>query len=398
MDMFSRFLKTARRSRNSKPPELRKRFACWLVLLTVFLSGCSGGNVRSGGIDLEDLFTVKTVTLPALATALPSRTLTPSPTMRSTSTPPPDATATETPVPINSPTPVAVDISQMLNAQNDLMELIDDVTFPDGSTLSPGEMFVKSWRIKNAGDTIWNNGYKLLVAYSSPFKSPQRTHAIFIRTTDLIDFSISTWGPRQYNVGKDQIIDLAIPLQAPSEPGDYVAEFYLVNDQNELIQPKFWVQFKVALPPEAAAATEQAAMKLTAAVNATVVPLQQETPVHQTYDWSGEWIIRDPFSDIGMIPHQAWLTQSGDEVRGFFYDTDDEPVLIEGAIENYGQRLKGKLAQPWQNKAIAFEWRLLLAGDQFYSVTDNGAVQFGSVCGGKDGKRFPETCSLPRGD
>lgn len=341
---------------------------------------------------------VKTVTLPALATALPSRTLTPSPTMRSTSTPPPEATATETPVPINSPTPVVVDISQMLNAQNDLMELIDDVTFPDGSTLAPGEMFVKSWRIKNTGDTIWNNGYKLLVAYSSPFKSPQRTHAIFIRTTDLIDFSISTWGPRQYNVGKDQIIDLAIPLQAPSEPGDYVAEFYLVNDQNELVQPKFWVQFNVALPPEAVAATEQAALEQTAAVNATVVPLQQKTPVHQTYDWSGEWIIRDPFSDIGMIPHQAWLTQSGDEVRGFFYDTDDEPVLIEGTVENFGQRLKGKLAQPWQNKAISFEWRLLLAGDQFYSVTDNGSVQFGSVCGGKDGKRFPETCSLPRGD
>ena len=368
-----------------------------VVMLLLLLSGCtSGRNLQ--GFDPGDLFSVKTVTLPALATALPSRTLTPTATRRSTSTSLPDATETRTPVPIFSPTPVVVDILTMLNAQNDKLELVEDVTIPDGSILRPGEMFVKSWRLKNVGDTIWNNGYQLLVAYTTPFASPQRSHAIFIRTTNLIDFSISTWGPRQYNVGKDQEVDLVIPLQAPKEPGDYVAEFFLVNQNNELIYPKFWIQFKVVLSKEAVAATAFAEQQLTATVDTSEVPALQDTPQPKEFDWSGEWLIRDPFSDMGMIPQHAWLMQDGEEVLGFFYDTDDEPVLIEGRTENYGQRLKGKFAQPWQNKAIAFEWRLLHTGDQFYSVTATGATEFGSVCGGRNGKKFPDTCSLPKGD
>lgn len=37
---------------------------------------------------------------------------------------------------------------------------VSDVTIPDGTMMSPGQSFTKTWQIKNSGSTIWS-GYSL---------------------------------------------------------------------------------------------------------------------------------------------------------------------------------------------------------------------------------------------
>jgi len=273
-----------------------------------------------------------------------------------------------------------------------------DITIPDGTTVSPREMFVKSWRLQNMGNLIWTKNYRVVIAYTNPFGAPQTTSAIFIQPTELIDFSISSWGPRLYNVRKGGTADLVLPLQAPETPGEYRVEFFMINEADEIVTPRFWIYFNVEQTPEQAAATQTAIALASQTPDLTSTPTPEPTISVPAYDWSGEWIFRDPFDDIALNPVRGWLTQNGTEVKGFFYDTDNEPVIIEGTVQQDGRVLEGKFAWPWQNRAAPFVWRMIASRNQFYSVSENGQLAFGSICGSRNGMPFPDHCALPRGD
>ncbi|HQF80606.1 MAG TPA: NBR1-Ig-like domain-containing protein [Flexilinea sp.] len=383
---------------NPKQSGIPMRLRIWIVLCMLIISGCSKTDSHrplSGGI--TDLFTLKTVTMPALASSRPTKTATPTPTSEKSLTATITPTETSTPIPIVTPTSFFVDISAYPFSASDKLEMVDDITIPDGTMLKPGQMFIKSWRIKNVGNKIWNNNYRLALAYSNPFNTPQMTHAIFIQPTELIDFAISTWNPRQYNVGVNDTVDLVIPLQAPEQAGDYMVEFFLINSDDEIVPPKIWIRFSVELLPQFATQTAVAIAELTETATPPSERVRVPTPTPQPFDWTGTWLIRNPYSDTGMIPVQAWLTQSGDTVTGFFYDTDEEPVLIEGTVDRESQGFIGKFAQPWQNRAVPVKWRMLINRNQFYAVTDSGETEFGTICGGRNGMAFPEHCSMPPG-
>ena len=77
------------------------------------------------------------------------------------------ATETQTPLPataIPSPTetlglPTATSAGGVPSV--DQATFVADVTVPDGSNFSPGQAFVKTWRIQNSGATTWNTSFKL---------------------------------------------------------------------------------------------------------------------------------------------------------------------------------------------------------------------------------------------
>lgn len=374
----------------------------FLILPLPILSGCSPTVIRDSLREkINDLFIVKTITMPVLVTSRPSKTstitATPAQAM-STVSPSSTIAATETIKPVSTPTEVSADISLFPESDTDFLEVITDVTIPDGTIFSPNEMFIKSWRLKNAGNQIWNDEYRIVIGYSNPFGSPQMARAIFIQETDLVDFAISSWGPRQYNVRNGGIVDLAIPLQAPNIPGEYVADFFLINSENEIVTPKFWIQFKVELNPELIAKTNTAAVQLSQTPDLTLTPTASPTPELVSFDWTGKWLIRDPFDPVAINTTWSWFTQTGKEVLGFFYDAQGEPVLIEATVMENGRTLEGKFAWPWQNRAAPFTWRMLANKNQFYSVTEDGKMAFGSICGGRNGKNLPEYCSMPSGD
>ena len=372
----------------------------YLILLLPILNSCSPMSIRDSARNkFSDLFIVKTITMPVLATSRPTKTpamtITPTQAILIAS---PSATWTATSKPVSTPTEVFADISLFPESSADFLEIIDDVTIPDGTIFAPNEMFIKSWRLKNAGNQIWNDEYRIIIGYSNPFGSPQMTRAVFIQETNLIDFAISSWGPRQYNVRNGGIVDLAIPLQAPEIPGEYVADFFLINSDNEIVTPKFWIQFKVELNPDQIAGTNTAAVQLSQTPDLTSTPTASPTPESVRYDWTGKWLLRDPFDPVAMKTTWGWFTQTGNEVLGFFYDAQSEPVLIEATVSEDGRSLEGKFAWPWQNRAAPFSWRMLANRNQFYSVTEDGKMAFGSMCGGRNEKNLPEYCSMPSGD
>ena len=42
---------------------------------------------------------------------------------------------------------------------------VADVTIVDGTAMTPGQDFVKTWKIKNTGDCTWGDGYGLIYSY-----------------------------------------------------------------------------------------------------------------------------------------------------------------------------------------------------------------------------------------
>ena len=65
-------------------------------------------------------------------------------------------------------------VAQVTNAEGTPIALCDkyswdittvDVNVPDNTTMSPGQDFIKTWKIKNIGTCTWGEGYKLIFSY-----------------------------------------------------------------------------------------------------------------------------------------------------------------------------------------------------------------------------------------
>jgi hypothetical protein len=128
-----------------------------------------------------------------------------------TNTPVP-ATATAIPA-TNTPVPTAVSFC-------DWAIFVKDVTFPDGTQLSPGEVFTKTWRLQNRGTCTWTPDYDV-VFYSGAQMSG---------TTMQVPGYIAA----------GQSVDVAVTFTAPSTPGHYVGYWMLRNSSGRLFGTGAW--------------------------------------------------------------------------------------------------------------------------------------------------------------
>jgi len=71
-------------------------------------------------------------------------------------TPPPQPTAIG-----DTPTPLLAVSSTDLITCSDSLRFIEDVTFPDGTVVHPGEKIEKIWRVENNGTCSWDARYRL---------------------------------------------------------------------------------------------------------------------------------------------------------------------------------------------------------------------------------------------
>jgi Ig-like domain-containing protein len=85
-----------------------------------------------------------------------------------------------------------------------------DVNIPDGSQMTPGQQFVKTWRIKNAGICTWGSGYKMVYAGYSDLMSgiPQPINGV---------------------IGPGQEIEISVQFKAPAKAGEYVSAWTMQN-------------------------------------------------------------------------------------------------------------------------------------------------------------------------
>ena len=164
-----------------------KQLALWLMGAS-FLAGCS--------------ISMSTVSPPATATLeLPTTTQSPIVTILPTQT----STATST---------VVTTIS--VQTGTDGATFIQE-TYPDYSSVAPGEKFIKTWDIKNIGSSTWNRNYKLVIDVASQ--------------NDSLGSPAEVSFPQ--NVSPGETVTLSVPLTAPTTPGTYAVYWKLQNDRGK---------------------------------------------------------------------------------------------------------------------------------------------------------------------
>lgn len=111
---------------------------------------------------------------------------------------------------------------------------IEDVTYPDGTIVSPGSSLVKTWRIKNVGTCTWNSEYQLVFDSGDAMDGPG--------SMQLTDIHIA---PRE-------ILDISVELTAPDSPGTYRGNWKFRDPEGNIFGlttgNPIWVEIEVEAP------------------------------------------------------------------------------------------------------------------------------------------------------
>lgn len=218
------------------------------------------------------------MTQQAMATPTPAATSTPLPTATpfiptATAIPP---TATAVPIPCHQAT------------------FIDDVTIKDYTSLTAGDPFVKTWRIKNTGSCSWTKDYKIVFLSGNAMNAPA-----------------SVAFPANVNPGST--VDLSVSMNAPANTGDYTGNWMLKASNGTT----FGVGYSGNVP-------------LSVVIKVATVPGPKDT--HTIYDFvknycSGQWRTNAGFINC---PSNGIDFQNGSITRNY------SPVLENGMVDDEG--------------------------------------------------------------
>jgi hypothetical protein len=77
---------------------------------------------------------------------------------------------------------------------------VADMTIPDGTVIQPGDTFVKTWRIRNSGETTWGTGYTLAFFGDEQMGAPDSVPLPAARPGDVVDVSVTLRAPEAAGV------------------------------------------------------------------------------------------------------------------------------------------------------------------------------------------------------
>ena len=188
-----------------------------ILLIASLTSACGGAQPTQPPEPTADIAAIRTS---AVSTDRAQYTLTaaafsptPPPPPTETNTPEPTATATEPPV------------AQVTNAQGTTIALCDkyawdvatvDVNVPDNTVMSPGQEFVKTWKIKNIGACTWGEGYKMIYSYGDKMDGVAQALTAAIAPS--------------------QEVEVSVTFKAPALPGSYQSYWTLQNPKGIAFQ------------------------------------------------------------------------------------------------------------------------------------------------------------------
>ena len=109
---------------------------------------------------------------------------------------------------------------------------LEDMSFPDGTTVAPGQDFTKTWRFKNIGSCSWDKSYSILFSGGESFSANS------VQYLDRL-------------VRPGEIIDISVGFTAPQTPGTYMAYWIFSDGDGNLFgigneaNGVFWVKVEV---------------------------------------------------------------------------------------------------------------------------------------------------------
>ena len=175
------------------------------------ISACSNQPEATQTPDMNMLYTLAAQTVSAQETVLAL-------TARPSETPIPTGTASQPLLPTIALTPLspvslsttAPVLSTVASTACDKAQFVADETIPDGTPISAGASFTKTWRLMNAGTCTWGTGYK----------------AVFVSGDSL---SANSPIALSQTVAPGATIDISVAMTAPSSNRTYTGYWELQN-------------------------------------------------------------------------------------------------------------------------------------------------------------------------
>ena len=109
--------------------------------------------------------------------------------------------------------------------QCDRAVFVADVTVPDGTVMAQGQVFIKTWRIKNIGACSWTPAYSVVFFSGDSLNGP----AVQALTG---------------NVDPGQTVDVSVNLKAPGSNGSYTG-YWKIRNASGVTFTQFYVQIAV---------------------------------------------------------------------------------------------------------------------------------------------------------
>jgi cytoskeletal protein RodZ len=229
-----------------------------IFLLWQVITGISGNNlpVSTATPDLTQVFQTSDASLTNRQTSTatsPTQTFTSSPTARLTQIP-----STPLPSPMTTITPGGITQTSLPEVNCDQAAAGNpiDITIPDDTLISPGQSFIKTWKLVNIGSCTWTTLYSASFFYGDRMGAPETV-------------------PLQRTILPAQSVEISVEMVAPQAAGTYQGNWKLSNPSGSLfgIGPNgdspFWVRIIV---PENPSATTTVTQAVTATSLPTVTP------------------------------------------------------------------------------------------------------------------------------
>ena len=206
---------------------MKLKLTITVLFLALLLAACGGGAPTPASEPTPDVAVVRTSAAGTVVSqfTLTAAAFTPT-TLLPTDTSVPDATATAT-------LPVVAQVTNLSGTPEALCDSLTfnpatvDVNVPDNTPMTPGQDFIKTWKVKNNGACEWGPGYVLAYAGYEDQMSGQ-----FVALTDV--------------VLPGEEVDVSVQFQAPSEVGTYLSAWQMRNPAGitfeEIIFVKILVQ------------------------------------------------------------------------------------------------------------------------------------------------------------
>ena len=198
---------------------MKLKLSLIVTLIAILIAGCGSANAPTEE-PTPDVAVIRTSAANTVVSqfTLTAAAFTPTPQAAPTqtsATAPEEATAGVTAGATN-PAATGQPQAQVTNTQGtsfalcDNLEFVADVTVPDDTTMSPGQDFLKTWRVKNAGSCPWGDGYELVYADYADDMSGQ-PQAI----TQVVQ--------------PGQEVEVSVQFTAPDAIGEYLSAWQMSN-------------------------------------------------------------------------------------------------------------------------------------------------------------------------